>query len=37
MESSEVWRKGLGFDFEDADKTDQFLGEKVFFNTPEDI
>ena len=36
MESSEVWRKGLGFDFEDADKADQFLGQKVFSDTPED-
>lgn len=31
MESSEVWRKGLGFDFKDADEADKFLGEKVFF------
>ncbi len=30
MESSEVWRKGLGYDFPDAETTDQYLSEGVF-------
>ncbi|MBI1870682.1 MAG: hypothetical protein HYS07_05755 [Chlamydiae bacterium] len=30
MESSDLWRKGLGYDFEHADKADEYLGENVF-------
>jgi len=30
MEPAELWKKGLGFSFNDADEADEFLGEKVF-------
>lgn len=30
MESAELWKKGLGFSFDDADDADEFLGKKVF-------
>ncbi|MBI3266155.1 MAG: hypothetical protein HYZ67_03755 [Chlamydiae bacterium] len=30
MEASDLWRKGLGYDFENAEKTDEYLGKRVF-------